>query len=81
MDKSIHNRDYKLLIGMLRGEREGKLITQEQLASKLGVNQAIISKIETCERRIDYIEMRRICQAIGIDTLDFIGNFEKRLQL
>lgn len=80
MDKSIHNRDYKLLIGMLRGERESKLITQEQLASKLGVNQAIISKIETCERRIDYIEIRRICQAIGINTLDFLSNFEKRLQ-
>lgn len=80
MDKSINNREYKVLIGMLRSEREAKHVTQEELASRLGVNQAVVSKIETCERRIDYIELRQVCGALGISILSFLQNFEKRMQ-
>ena len=80
MDKSIHTAQYKVLIDLLRKEREQKKITQEQLAGRLSVQQAVISKIETCERRIDFIEMRQICIALGISPLDFVNKFELILQ-
>ena len=46
MDKSIHSHLYHQVIGRLRSKREGKGVTQVQLADKLGVNQNFISKIE-----------------------------------
>lgn len=72
MDKSIHNQSYKEMIALLRLKRVQNNITQEQLAKDLGVKQALISKIETCERRIDVLELKTICKCIGVDFLEFI---------
>ena len=36
-------------------------ITQKQLASKMHLRQVTISKIETCERRIDLLELINYC--------------------
>lgn len=79
MEKSIYNKQYRILIGIIRQERESRHITQEQLASMLSVQQAIISKIETCERRLDLIELRQICTALGISLIDIINKFEERI--
>ena len=76
MNKSIHDSDYKLLISLLRSKRESLKITQEHLAELLAVKQTVVSKIETCERRIDVIELRRICTALKISFVDFISEFE-----
>lgn len=79
MDKSIHTQQYRVLISLLREERESRQITQEHLASMLSVQQAVISKIETFERRLDYIELRQICIVLGINPLDFIKKIEERI--
>ena len=78
--KSIHNKAYQNLLYFLRLKRIGQGITQEQLASHLGVSQGIISKIETHERRLDVIELREICLAIGISFPEFIIEFEEYLK-
>ena len=80
MEKSIHTRQYRTLINLIRQERESRNITQEQLASMLSVRQTIVSKIETCERRIDFIELRQICLALGISLSDIINTFEKKIE-
>ncbi|MDE6637464.1 MAG: helix-turn-helix domain-containing protein [Muribaculaceae bacterium] len=77
--KSIYKKDYQQLLDMLKSYRLERGVTQEQLASRLGVNQAIISKIETHERRLDVIELREICVAIGISFSDFIIQLDKNL--
>ena len=77
MDKSIHSHLYHQVIGRLRSKREGKGVTQAQLADKLGVNQNFISKIETCDRRLDLIELRQICQVLGISFVDFVAEVER----
>ena len=77
MDKSIHSHLYHQVIGRLRSKREGKGVTQAQLADKLGVNQNFISKIETCDRRLDLIELRQICQVLGISFVDFVTEVER----
>lgn len=79
MDKSIHTRQYRILIGLIREERERRQITQEQLASTLSVKQAVISKIENCERRIDLLEMRQICLALEVPLIEIINKFEERI--
>lgn len=77
--KSIHSENYRIVIQTLRNLREDKGITQNQLATMLGCNQTVVSKIETFERRIDIIELRTICQKLDISFVDFIINIEKKL--
>lgn len=79
MEKSIHNEQYKQVIKMLRSLRESKGITQEQLASMLNITQGIVSKIESCERRIDFIETRNICNSLDISFCDFVNLIENEL--
>ena len=77
MDKSIHSHLYHQVIGRLRSKREKLGITQVQLAELLKVNQAFISKIETCDRRLDIIELHHICQVLGLSFVDFIQEVDK----
>lgn len=77
MDKSIHSHLYHQVIGRLRSKREIKGVTQSQLADLLDVNQAFVSKIETCDRRLDIIELHHICQVLGISFVDFILEVDK----
>ena len=77
MDKSIHSHLYHQVIGRLRSKREMGGVTQAQLAELLKVNQAFISKIETCERRLDIIELHHICQVLGISFFYFIKEFDR----
>lgn len=78
--KSIHNKAYQLLLQLLKAKRYDKGITQEQLASRLGVGQGIVSKIETHERRLDVIELREICLALGISFPEFVTEFDEYLK-
>ena len=78
MDKSIYNSEYQNLINKLRALRLKKRWTQTQLALKLGVDQTIISKIETCERRLDVIELKNICSALNEPLVDFIASLQEK---
>jgi transcriptional regulator with XRE-family HTH domain len=78
--KSIHNEDYKKLLILLREIRQEAGLTQVALAERLQSDQTIISKIETGERRIDVLELREICTAIGISLEQFIRRLEKKLK-
>ena len=77
MDKSIHSHLYHQVIGRLRGKRERLGITQVQLAELLKVNQTFVSRIETCDRRLDIIELHHICQVLGISFVDFIQEVDR----
>ena len=77
MDKSTHSHLYHQVIGRLRSKREMKGVTQSQLADLLDVNQGFVSKIETCDRRLDIIELHHICQVLGISFVDFIQEVDK----
>ena len=72
MDKSIHSHLYHQVIGRLRGKREKMGVTQVQLAELLKVNQTFVSRIETCDRRLDIIELHHICHFV-----DFIQEVDK----
>ena len=67
------------LLGLLKEIRIEAGLRQVDLAEKLHVPQSMISKYEVGERRIDLLELRDICAALGISLIEFVRELEKRL--
>lgn len=79
VDKTIVSTEYKIFIKLLRNIRIEHDCTQENLANAVGESQSFISKCERGERRIDVVELRRFCLAIGITLAEFTQQFEEAL--
>lgn len=77
MEKSIYSKEYSLFIEELRKAREEKGLTQTEVAERLGRTQSFVSKVERSERRIDVVEVRAFCSAIGISFPEFIRSIDK----
>lgn len=73
------NRYREKLLMLLKEERQKRGIRQVELAERLGVPQSFVSKYESGERQLDILELRRICQVIGIDLDDFIRRLEEKI--
>jgi len=68
------------LQALLRELRIQAGLTQAELALKLGLPQSFISKYESGERRLDLLEMRRVCAAIGVTLQEFVMRLEDVLK-
>lgn len=79
IDKSVHTILYQKVIARLRTKREERGLTQKQLAGMLGLPQSYVSKLETCERRMDFIELPTICNLLGISVVDFMQEVETEI--
>lgn len=76
---SLHTREYHILIRLLYSLRVNAGITQTDLAKKIGVPQSYLSKIENEERRVDVIELCKICNALDIDIEYSIKELKQQL--
>ncbi|MGP5303274.1 helix-turn-helix domain-containing protein [Psychrobacter celer] len=56
--KTIYNKEYCDFIQSLCAERKRLGLSQLEVADQIGMTQSEISKIESCERRIDINEFR-----------------------
>jgi transcriptional regulator with XRE-family HTH domain len=79
MDKTIFTREYRVVLRLLRQARQDAGLTQVDLAKKLAITQSLLSKIERGDRRIDVIELRAFCMAVGVGLLEFIRRLEREL--
>lgn len=77
MEKAIFTAEHQRLCQQLRDLRLGSNLRQVDLARLLGVNQTFVSKYERGERRLDLIELRQVCDALGTDLVAFVKAFEK----
>lgn len=80
MDKSIYSAEYGIFLKTIRDIRKKANITQEHLAEKLGTTQTVISKCERGERRLDVIELRAWCRALGIEFEEFASLLEAAIK-
>ena len=64
--KTIHDHRYIEAVALLRKAREDAGLTQREVARLLGRPQSYVSKVETCERRVDFVELLQLCRAIGV---------------
>lgn len=65
---------------LLRQVRNEARLTQTDLAERVGHPQSFVSKYESGERRLDVLELRAVCSAIGISLADFIKRLEQALR-
>jgi transcriptional regulator with XRE-family HTH domain len=79
MEKSVHTREYAVLLDLLREMRLAAGVTQVQLAERISETQSHLSKLERGEIRLDLIQVRTICQALGTPLPAFAVELEKRL--
>ena len=61
-----HDPQYIEFIARLRNARKAKKLSQKQFGERIGKPQTFVSKVETCERRLDVIETAKWCAALGI---------------
>lgn len=80
MEKSIFTAGQEALQRVLRQLRLGAGLRQEDLAQRLNEPQSFVSKYESGERRLDLIELRQICEAVGVTLLELITRFEEQLR-
>jgi transcriptional regulator with XRE-family HTH domain len=79
VEKSVSSKEYKLFLHLLRVERRRAGVTQADLAERLKETQTFVSKCERGERRIDVVELRAICKALGTSFTAFVKSLDSSL--
>jgi transcriptional regulator with XRE-family HTH domain len=75
---TLANDEFRALLKVLR-TKEG--LSQSDLARRLGLPQSYVSKYETGERRLDFVETVQVCEALGIGIQKFASDFAAKLGL
>ena len=65
------------LANLLRKIRVATGLLQVDLAERLRQPQSYVSRFESAEQRLDLLELRAICAALGITLVELIQRFER----
>jgi DNA-binding XRE family transcriptional regulator len=79
VEKSIYTQQYGLFLATLREARESAGLLQSELAARLNVDQPFVSKCESGQRRLDFIEVREWCAALGMTLNELTASFEETI--
>jgi transcriptional regulator with XRE-family HTH domain len=75
--KSLFSPAYRRLREWLVAARSSRGLTQEQLADELGRPQSFVSKYERGERRLDFVEVLEIADALHADVHDLVAELKR----
>ena len=79
MPKSIHRAEYRILLRLLRELRMSAGVTQTRASASLGRVQSFVSDVERGVRRLDVVQLRDLCIALGTDLPSFVAAFERSM--
>lgn len=71
-----HSKEHQALIALLKRLRLDAGVKQEELAKKLNRPQSYVSKYETGERRLDFVDVYLICEALDVSFVEFVEGYE-----
>lgn len=80
MAKSLYTREYDMFLKVLKAFRKQAGVTQVELAARIGETQSALSKAERGERRLDIVQLRAICEALGCTLGAFVRAYERELK-
>ena len=78
MQKTIFTCENDSFREQLKELRIGIGKTQAELAGLLGQPQSYVSKYETGERRLDFVETYQVCKVLGVGFESFAAEFARR---
>jgi transcriptional regulator with XRE-family HTH domain len=79
VEKKLYIAQRDRLIALLRELRLEAGLTQADLAARVEKDQTYVSKYESGQRRLDVLEVREVCEAVGITLEEFVRRLEKAL--
>jgi transcriptional regulator with XRE-family HTH domain len=77
---TANRKQQKALLSLLRQLRVQAGLRQVDMAQALGKPQAFVSYYESGARRLDLLELRQICEILGLPLVSFVRRFEKLLR-
>lgn len=80
MKKKIYLAQRDRLVTLLREMRIEAGLTQADLAARIEKDQAYVSRYESGQRRLDVLEVREICQVVGVTLGEFVKRLESALK-
>ena len=72
MSKTIYSKEHKYIVEQLKKARKEANLSQEEIAKILGKTQSYISKIESGQRKIDIIQLKKFAKIYKKDLSFFI---------
>ncbi|MGA2146405.1 MAG: helix-turn-helix transcriptional regulator [Bryobacteraceae bacterium] len=72
-----NRKQQEALLSLFRQARGDAGLSQVELARILHKPQSFVSKYESGTRRLDLLELRDVCRAMGISVIDFVRRFDK----
>jgi transcriptional regulator with XRE-family HTH domain len=79
LGQRIPRRQRVTLGALVRDLRQEAELRQEDLAARLGTSQNAVSNLEIGERRLDVLELRLLCAALGISIEAFVTQLDQAL--
>lgn len=76
-----NRRKQEILLCLLRKAREEKGLRQVDVAAALHCPQTRVSKYELGTRRLDLLELRDVCQVLGVNLVDFVRAFDDKVRV
>jgi transcriptional regulator with XRE-family HTH domain len=79
VSKTTYTQANDIFRELLKETRVAKNLTQANVAKSLDLPQSYVSKYESGERRLDFVETIRVCEALGMSIEDFAAAYSGRL--
>lgn len=71
LDEKQYRKSYGRFLKRLREARKHARLTQKEAADQLGKPQSFVSKCESGERRVDFVELIVFARLYGVPDLSF----------
>ena len=68
-----------ILLALIKAARLEAGLRQVDLADRLRRPQSYVSKYESGERRLDVLELKQVCNALGISLGEFVRKLESTI--
>jgi len=72
MDKTIYSKEHRYLVKQLKKGRKEMGLSQEQVANLLHRTQSYVSKIESGQRKIDIVQLKKFAKIYKKDINFFL---------
>lgn len=76
MDRSSEAQKRKIR-ELVRELRQAAGLRQVDLAERLERPQSFVSKYESGERSLDFLEVMEVCRALGVSMVEFVQRLDK----